>query len=127
MSKLDGHAELAIGTWGRIIGVRLRDGSCPAEDFLTGLDAAGQAQFRARFERLTAVGHLRSPDQFRQLQVEGLPKVYEIKAPAGPAWRLYVVPVKRDWIATHGCRKPKDKRVSIEVARAREIFREWER
>jgi len=122
-----GHVELHAGSLGVVCGVRCSDGSCPAEEFLAGLDARAQAQFMARFERL-ADGHgLISPDQYRQLHVAGLPVIWEIKVHAGPGWRLYGVPIKRDWIATHGVRRPKDKAIVKEVKRSRTIFLDWER
>jgi putative component of toxin-antitoxin plasmid stabilization module len=127
MSNVDRDVELARGQWGVVFGVIRLDGSCPARAFLQGLDVRAQTQFQARFERMTSVGHLVSPDQYRQLQVDGIPVVFEIKVHSGPGWRLYVVPVRRDWIATHGRRKPKDKAVKSEVMKARSIFGEWER
>lgn len=105
--------------------MRVASGECPAEDFLAGLDSQAQTQFKARFEQLTSVGYLRNPDQYRRLEVKGEPMVYEIKAHCGPGWRLYVVQVGKTWIATHGCQKPKDRRVPNEVEKARKIFEEW--
>jgi putative component of toxin-antitoxin plasmid stabilization module len=108
-----------------IVGVRLSNGDCPSEAFLGSLDSPAQAQFLARFERLTEVGYLRNPEQIRALQVTGSPKVWELKVHSGPGWRLYVVQDQRTWVATHGCSKPPDRRVSNEVKRAREMFEEW--
>lgn len=106
--------------------VELADGTSPALEFLSGLRPRAQAQFKAALERLTGVGWLRSPETMRQLEVPGEPKVHEIKAHDGPGYRLYVVRQGTTWIATHGCRKPSDKRVPAEVARAREYLRKWE-
>jgi putative component of toxin-antitoxin plasmid stabilization module len=119
------HVTLATGPKGVIIGVRLPNESCPSEDFLAGLNTAGQTQFKARFERLTQIGYLRNPDQMRPLHVAGEPKVWEIKVPDGPGRRLYVVRVQMTWVATHGSDKPSEKLVSNEVHRARTIFEEW--
>jgi putative component of toxin-antitoxin plasmid stabilization module len=101
------------------------DGTCPSEVFLTKLGAPEQTAFRARLERLTTVGYLRSPEQFRRLNVPGEPSVSEIKVDKGPGWRLYVVTITGEWVATHGGKKPKDKRVPAEADKARQIFREW--
>lgn len=119
------HVTLAMGPKGVIIGVRLPDETCPSEDFLKGLNTAAQTQFQARFERLTQIGYLRNPDQMRQLHVPGEPKVWEIKVPTGPGWRLYVVHAQTIWVATHGSAKPSKNRVPNEVDRARDIFEEW--
>jgi len=59
------------------------------------------------------------------LEVPGAPKVWEIKVPAGPGWRLYVVREQATWVATHGNAKPPNKKVSGEVRRARNIFKNW--
>lgn len=108
------------------MGVERRDGSCPSQQFLVGLETRPQAQFKALLERLTDVGWLRSPDSMRALEVPGEPKVWEIKAHAGRGFRLYVIRRKNDWIATHGGPKPPERRVPVEVRRARTILAEWE-
>lgn len=118
-----GHVELASGPRGVIMGVRLSNGECPSRTFLAKLDIKSQTQFQARFEQLTAVGYLRNPDQYRPLQVQGDPRVCEIKTQSG--CRLYVIQVGQKWIATHGRRKPKDRKVPAEVDKARKIFKEW--
>lgn|GEM_PF-2123461 len=117
--------SLASGAKGVIVGVRLPSGRCPARDFLESLDNQAQAQFKARFERLTSVGFLRNPESIRPLEVPGAPKVWEIKAPAGPGWRLYVIREQTTWVATHGKAKPPNKKVSGEARRARNIFTNW--
>lgn len=126
MSKVGG-VELHRGPRGVIIGVRTSEGACPAEKFLAGLDARGQAKFGALFERLTTVGFLRSPELMRDIQDGRQPKVWEIKAHVGPGWRLYVIQDENRWCATHGCKKPKDSRVPVEANRARKIYEEWKR
>jgi len=104
----------------------LPTGESPALDFLRGLDEAAQAAFKARFERLTGFGFLRSPEAWRRLDVAGSPAVYEIKVHKGPGYRLYVI--RHDptlWVATHGRKKPKDKAVPGEVSRARGLYEGW--
>lgn len=122
-----GHVELHAGSLGVVYGVRCADGSCPAETFLAGLGPAAQTQFMARFERWADGHRLINPDQYRQLQVPGTPVIWEMKVHAGPGWRLYGVPTRRDWVATHGTKKPKDKDLPKEVKRSRVIFQDWER
>jgi putative component of toxin-antitoxin plasmid stabilization module len=116
--------ELQRGPAAAIIGIVMGDGTCPSEEFLSGLNDQAQTQFKARFERLTTVGHLINPDQMRLLQVDGQPRVWEIKAHCGPGWRLYVVQEGRCWVATHGTKKVSDKKVPKEVAKARKIYEE---
>jgi putative component of toxin-antitoxin plasmid stabilization module len=96
-------------------------GVCDVEDWLAALDARAQAAFRARFEHLTQIGHLRSPEAWRFLG-NG---VYEIKVHTGPGYRLYMLRDGADWIATHGRRKPKDRKISAEVAQALHIYQRY--
>lgn len=107
------------------MGVERPDGTCPAEDFLAGLDTRAQAKFKALLERLTAVGWLRAPELFRDLEVPGQPKVWEVKAHSGRGHRLYLIQQGTNWIATHGGPKQPDRRVTTEARRARDIFTEW--
>lgn len=119
------HRRLRILAEGGCSGVVLANGTCPAEEFLAGLDARALAQIDARLGRLTEVGWLRSPDLFRELKVAGQPKVWEVKAHAGRGHRLYLIRHGTDWIATHGGPKPPDRRVTAEVRRSRDIYLEW--
>lgn len=120
MTSLQAKA-LACGVRLTIWGVVDEGGVCEAEDFLRALDMPAQTKFQARFERLTAVGYLRSPDEMRRLQVAGSPEVQEIKVNHGPGYRLYVIRHGLDWLATHGAKRPKDKNVPTEVAKARKL------
>lgn len=95
-------------------------GESEARNFLASLDQIPQVQFQARFERLTAIGYLRSPDEMRELHIAGQPPVHEIKTRSG--YRLYVIRKGSNWIATHGAKKPKDKQVGKQVQRARDIY-----
>lgn len=106
-----------------LYGAVIEGGVCEAEDFLAALGPRQQAQFQARIERLTEIGFLRSPEEMRQLRVDGDPPIHEIKVHAGPGYRLYVVRYGTDWVATHGREKPKGKKVPAEVKRAREIVK----
>lgn len=74
--------------------------------------------------RLAEVGWLRSPEFMRRLQVPGEPPVEEIKAHSGPGYRLYVIKEGINWVATHGRKKPKDRRVKREAERSRQIYEE---
>lgn len=96
---------------------------CEVAEWLAGLDTRTQAQFRARLERLTTVGHLRSPDEMRQLQCPSAdPPVSEIKTRSG--YRLYVIRAQKDWVATHGAKKPPDRKVCDHADRANKIWKE---
>jgi putative component of toxin-antitoxin plasmid stabilization module len=105
-------------------GVRETNGRCPAEEFLEGLPTAtARAQLRKRMQMLLEKGYIANVHLFRFLQVEGSPRVGEMKADDGPGYRLYCIPDGRNWWATHGRRKPpSDRRVAGEAVRARRIF-----
>lgn len=123
MSKAPSCGEpLQGGPRGTIWAVELKDGACPADDFLKSLETRARAQFKARFEALSQTGTLRTPDFMRVLQVTGSPKVYEIKVDHGPGWRLYLIRLGTSWYATHGCKKPKDRTVAKEAEKSRVVF-----
>lgn len=114
----------------QVFAIRLPDGTCPADEWLKGLNDRQQAGIAARFQRLTEVGWLRSPDAFNNLSEadrrKGEPRVDEIKH-VGLNLRVYVVdfsPGDKELFVTHGTTKPKKKQVAQEVARARRIYRE---
>ncbi|WP_196773151.1 type II toxin-antitoxin system RelE/ParE family toxin [Mycobacterium intracellulare] len=87
---------------------------CEVEAWLASLDDAAQTAFRGRFEHLCDVGHLRSPEYWRQLE-HG---VFEVKVRTGPGYRLYMVRDEINFLATHGTSKPKKNQVQKEVAKA---------
>jgi putative component of toxin-antitoxin plasmid stabilization module len=118
------YVVLQTGSRSRVLGIRRSDRTCPAEQFLAELEPRAQAEFKARLERLTEAGWLKSPNLMRRLEVPGAPPVYEVKAHSGPGWRLYVIKRGVDWVATHGRRKPSDRKVRQEAERAREIYGE---
>lgn len=123
MSKVPLCRELfPEGPHAAIRAVETKDGTCPAEDFLKSLEVRAQAKFWARFEVLSQTGTLRTPDFMRVLQVPGSPRVYEVKVDHGPGWRLYLIRQGVTWYATHGSKKPKDRKVADEVKKARDIF-----
>ena len=70
---------LYAGGRGRVVAVRLADGTCPALDFLNGLDPRAQAGFRVLFERLTGQRMITNQERFRKLKVAGRPAVFEWK------------------------------------------------
>jgi hypothetical protein len=125
MATQPDEVVLAEGPKGRVIGLALPTGTCLAREFLAGLGSREQARFAALLERLTLIGYLRAPEEMRRLEVSGDPAVYEIKAHTGPGFRLYVVHGHRQWVATHGSKKLKDKAVPGEVARGRAMYKEW--
>lgn len=125
MTKQCLHEVLEQGPRCKLFAVRLPDGTCPASEFLTGLDGHAQAEFKARLGRLTQVGWLRSPELMRRLEVPGTPSVHEVKAHRGRGFRLYLIQHGADWMATHGRPKPSDRRVAAEAERARELVRRY--
>lgn len=117
------HRVLYTGRKLTIYAVVGPTGRCEAEVWLETLVDRAKAQFMARFERLAEIGFLRSPEEMRELQCGSGEKVHEIKVPFGPGYRLYVIRTGRDWLATHGTKKPREAKVCAEATRAREIFR----
>ncbi|KHL19589.1 UNVERIFIED_CONTAM: hypothetical protein LK11_00825 [Mumia flava] len=118
------HEVLERGAKGQVVALKESKGRCPAREFLARLDKQAKGQFRAAFQRLVTTGTLKSPERYRRLEVPGKPPVFEIKAPAGPGWRLYVIREGDIWIATHGAKKPSDRKVAREADRARTMHRE---
>ncbi|MFF0490814.1 hypothetical protein ACFYTQ_17480 [Nocardia sp. NPDC004068] len=111
------HDGRTLTLFGAVIG-----GACRARDWLASCDERTKAQFYVRFERLTTIGYLRSPEEMRRLHCPVSPSVSEIKTRSGH--RLYVIREGNDWIATHGARKPPDRKVCEQAARAIEIWKE---
>lgn len=101
------------------------DDECLVSSWLAELDLQTKTQFRSRLNRLTSVGYLRSPEEMRILQCPGEPPVHEIKTRSG--YRMYVVKNDPHWVATHGTKKPPDRRVCGEAQRARDIWKEAQR
>ena len=102
------------------------EGVCDAEVWLAALPTRAQGQFQASFEQLTAVGFLRGRERMHPLECPGTPVVQEIKAAFSPGYRLYVIRDGKDWVATHGRKKPKDKHVCKEAEKARTAFANYE-
>lgn len=124
-SEVMSSFELEVIYEGRaltVYGVVLPERGCLVSDWLAGLPPQPQAQFRARLDRLTEVGFLRSPEEMRPLQCNGEPPVHEIKTRSGH--RLYVIRSRQDWVATHGAVKPPDRKVCAQAERARGIWKE---
>jgi len=108
----------------RIWGVRRSTGVCEAKEFYDGLPLRARLDFKKIMSRLTEFGRIANKEMFRRLEVTGHPTVWEMKSHEGPGYRIFCIQDGLDWWATHGRKKPKDKQVSNEVSRAREIFAE---
>lgn len=115
---------LEEGTWGHIVGLRFPNGDCPSLEFLLGLQGKEQVGLKARMVTLAATGTQKTPENFRKLEVDGDPPVFELKHTALNL-RLYLIKGDRVYYATHGRKKPKDRQVAKEVKRARELWKEW--
>ncbi len=102
------------------------DGVCCAEVWLAGLPTRVGGQFQTSFERLTQIGYLMGEERMHPLKCPGTPGVQEIKVHVSPGYRLYVIREGRDWVATHGRKKPKDKRVCEEAKKARTAFASYQ-
>ncbi|HVF20748.1 MAG TPA: hypothetical protein VNA14_10945 [Mycobacteriales bacterium] len=121
----DTDVELCHGAQRRIVAVRAAGGLCHAEDFLNGLrerQKRAYVQFTVRLSKLAEVGWLRNPEDVRPVEDGESPTVWEIKAHDGPGWRLYGIQDGDTWYLTHGRKKPGDRRVASEAAKARQIY-----
>lgn len=116
---------LAEGEHHCIVALIIND-ECSAGYFLAGLDAKARARFQALMNMKAKTGVLRVPDNYRQLQDKGTPKVCEFKVHLGPGYRLYAVPVGKHIYVTHGGKKPKDRLVGAEIEKARRAFHDWQ-
>ena len=116
---------LESGNKGRVVGVVLADGSCPAYTFLKDLQLP---EFKSRMKVFCERGTLKNPQLMRELTTDKKdPSISEIKVDAGQGWRLYGVRRGSLFVATHGGAKPKPNRVKAEVEKARRIYEEWQR
>lgn len=116
------YRELQRGPAKTIVGIVNRDGICESHDYLTSLNDADQTQFKARFERYTQIGHLRSPKEMRVIveRSEVTVRVHEIKTRNGH--RLFGVQEGSRFVVSHGARKPKPKAVTGHAQRARSAY-----
>lgn len=93
------------------------------EKFLGCLRRQAREELHNKLRTLASTGKLRTPESFRCLRDKKHPPVYEIKVHDGPGHRLYLIHTEGNyWRVTHGCKKPKDSKVSVEIAKARRIF-----
>ena len=109
---------------GRIVAVTRSDGTCPALEYLDELPEEAVSAFEARFTRLLEQGRITNTQHFHKIGLKGKPAVWEMKTHDGPGRRLYMIQSGRDWITTHGCDKPPDRKVAGQGVLAREIAAE---
>lgn len=126
MTEHEPYEVLAVGHWGRVVGIKRGDGSCPSLDWLTGLTRQGQAGMKARLDRLAATGNQKTPENFRKVSTSGQPVVFEVKHTAENI-RLFVIKGQNVYYATHGAKKPKKNQLPREVQRARDLYGERKR
>lgn len=116
--------EVESGRARTIVAIVDPDGSCKADNYLTSLSEADQAQFKARFERYTQIGFLRSPEEMRIIEEKNVTiRVHEIKTRNGH--RLFGVQEDVRFVLSHGAKKPKTKEVKKHAKRARAAYSEW--
>lgn len=106
-----------------IVAVVDEKGECQAYGYLETLGNPGQAQFKARFERYTQQGFLRSPEEMRMIRaITDPPPVFEIKTRSGH--RAFGIEEKGRFVITHIVKKPSRKQVSKHARKAQEIYQE---
>jgi putative component of toxin-antitoxin plasmid stabilization module len=120
----DRHFVLFTEGGRRFLGVVLESGACPTLDFLNDLSPKASTKMKATIEKLIQDGQITNREIFRKLQIDGQPAVWEMKVHEGPGYRLFCIQSGTDWYATHGCRKPSDRRLPFEVGAARKCFGE---
>jgi hypothetical protein len=98
-----------------IVCAELTDGSCPAAEFLDGLDEGDRQKFDVLFERLGNSGHITNPEHFKKL--EGTDGIFEFKR---FQLRLYCCygPEKGVVSLLYGIRKKQKKHRKADVVRA---------
>ena len=121
-----GPLELYAGTRGKVMAVRLTNGSLPALDFLSSLPPRAQEAFKVLFSRQCDSGQLLSDTRFRWIEDgKKKPDVCEWKVHSPSALRLFGIREGGIWYATHGRDKPGEVReIKREAKRARTIFAE---
>lgn len=122
-----GPLELYAGSHGKVMAVRLPNGSLPALDFLNSLPPRAQESFKALFARQLDSGHLLTDTRFRWIEdgKKKKPDVCEWKVHNPRALRLFGIREGSTWYATHGSNKPGEVRgIKRASERARTIFAE---
>ena len=98
------------------------DRSCPAGDFIDGLESSDRKKFDVLFEMMGEHGHIRNKEKFKK--VEGSDGIFEFKS---YQLRLlcFFAPGRRV-ILLDGVRKKRDKLNRADVARAELYKREFQ-
>ena len=118
MTKKSERPIAAQGAWGTVEYAVLLDNSCPAEEFVDGLEQTDQTKLANVFLLMAEKGRITNVQKFRQL--------------SRPIWEFKIFGVRtpsfRDgfaWVITHGFYKSRGNRTpKPEIERARRIMSE---
>lgn len=106
------------GTWGTVEYVVLRNGQCPAQEFVNGLEMSEKAKLARLFNKMAMFGRIGNFEKFKKESGEifGF-KSFQI--------RIGCFQMGRMWLLTHGFRKKRDKWPKSELDRADEIRHDY--
>jgi len=106
------------GAWGAVEYVVLRNGDCPAEEFINSLELPDKAKLARLFRWMAMTGRIRNEEKFKKEQgdIFGF-KSFQI--------RVGCFQVGQRWLLTHGFRKKKNHWPDSELKRAESIRDEY--
>jgi hypothetical protein len=116
-----GRAETRLaenGDWGTVEYVVLRNGQCPAEEFVSALEVSDKAKLARLFQKMATVGRIANEEKFKKESGE----IYGFKS---FQIRIGCFRVGRAWLLTHGFRKKRNHWPKSELERADAIRNEY--
>jgi len=96
------------------------DGGCETTDFLMDLPLKVRLQMEANVRWLGDQGFIHNQQKLNRLE----PGIYEVKT-KDPAERLFCFQDGRDWVCTHGARKPGKRELPSHIAKVRKLRQRW--
>lgn len=111
--------EICRGLWGSVVLVVLAEQSCPAADFIGGLDVRDKAKLLALFQRYADHGYITNRERFKKIA----DNVYEFKS---FQIRVFCFIKGRQAVVTHGAKKKRDDLNPADIERALRIRSQYE-
>jgi len=106
------------GEWGTVEYVVLRNGQCPAQEFVNNLETPEKAKLARLFNRMAMFGRINNGEKFKKESenIYGF-KSFQI--------RIGCFRLGRTWFLTHGFRKKQDHWPKSELERANQIRNDY--